>query len=404
MTALDSVLIAGPPLTGTIKQATPSNAQATIDAAADGTEVRLAAGSYPRLNVRSKRIRIVLEDGAVISGGGQSLGIWFDHPRTCELIGQPGSLVRNPDGTGVQGDGGTLILSRLTVKECFEQGVLVKSAGGSLVQLDRSDLSDCGREGALSWIPEPGYWRYGVHCAYLAADDSGTPTKAIVVGNRFHDQHCGYGLQLGGQAREGTIAYNMFERIDAVADPTESGDRNGNGVHVFSSYLGSRGNLIVNTLGRQVRGYAVCGQNDTSQGVARQNVAFGGAGVLLATYGGKTSLTDGGGNIIRDLPSLAACVAAGVFDPEYVPAWAPAPPPPQNLVLEALNREWQVWLEKTGSTGKKTQAENWRLANQGEYDKLLTYRNGGPKPTLVTSFGRQMVEHVTAWIKAGGLP
>jgi len=72
-----------------------------------------------------------------------------------------------------------------------------------------------------------------------------------------------------------------------------------------------------------------------------------------------------------------------------------------TATLDALNREWNVWLEKTNSQGKNTQAENWRNSNPGEYQKLITYRSGGARPTLVTAFGRQMVEHVDAWLSEG---
>lgn len=78
--------------------------------------------------------------------------------------------------------------------------------------------------------------------------------------------------------------------------------------------------------------------------------------------------------------------------------------------VKELEDEWNVWLEPTyvnskGQT-KKTIAEIWREDNPLEYDKLLLYRNGGPKPSLATSMGKQMVEHVEAYLvaKGGGTP
>lgn len=75
-------------------------------------------------------------------------------------------------------------------------------------------------------------------------------------------------------------------------------------------------------------------------------------------------------------------------------------------VLKEIEDEWAVWLEPTyvnnqGQT-KKTVAQIWRDSNPGEYQKLLDYRGGGSKPTLATSMGRQMVEHVEAWLSASG--
>jgi hypothetical protein len=72
--------------------------------------------------------------------------------------------------------------------------------------------------------------------------------------------------------------------------------------------------------------------------------------------------------------------------------------------LKELEDEWNVWLEPTyinsHNQTKKTVAEIWREANPGEYTKLLAYRDqSNPvKPILLTSMGRQMVEHVEAWL------
>lgn len=80
---------------------------------------------------------------------------------------------------------------------------------------------------------------------------------------------------------------------------------------------------------------------------------------------------------------------------------AAAAPPPPDLVLEALNREWAVFLEdRAGPRGQWTQDQRWRADNPGEYQKLLDYRAGGSKPVLTTEPGRRMVEHVTAWHEA----
>jgi len=66
-------------------------------------------------------------------------------------------------------------------------------------------------------------------------------------------------------------------------------------------------------------------------------------------------------------------------------------------VREALDREWAEFKVEKNSQGKLTQAENWRRANPGEWYLLSFYRAGGDRPSLVTSTGKQMVEHVTAW-------
>lgn len=74
--------------------------------------------------------------------------------------------------------------------------------------------------------------------------------------------------------------------------------------------------------------------------------------------------------------------------------------------LQEIQDEWDVWMEPTyinkqGQT-KKTVAQTWRDQNPGEFSQLLAYREGGQKPMLATSMGRQMVEHVEAWLTEKG--
>ncbi len=77
-------------------------------------------------------------------------------------------------------------------------------------------------------------------------------------------------------------------------------------------------------------------------------------------------------------------------------------PVPCEETLDFLNKEWAEFMKPTyvnnnGQT-KKTTAEAWRQANPGEWRKLQNYRaNGGEPPLLVSSIGKQMVEHVSAW-------
>jgi len=74
-------------------------------------------------------------------------------------------------------------------------------------------------------------------------------------------------------------------------------------------------------------------------------------------------------------------------------------------VASELLDEWNEWIKPTyvnrqGQT-KKTTAELWRDANPGENQQLLAYRNGAiSKPSLASNLGRQMVEHVEAWLLA----
>jgi hypothetical protein len=71
---------------------------------------------------------------------------------------------------------------------------------------------------------------------------------------------------------------------------------------------------------------------------------------------------------------------------------------------ESLEAEWTEFLVKKNSQGKNTLAENWRNSNPGEWSKLQTYRSGGVRPSLVTSLGKQMVEHVTAYLSTAPVP
>lgn len=67
-------------------------------------------------------------------------------------------------------------------------------------------------------------------------------------------------------------------------------------------------------------------------------------------------------------------------------------------VRAALEEEWAEFMVATNVQGKKTNAETWRLSNPGEWQKLSDYREKKiARPSLATSFGRQMVEHVDAY-------
>lgn len=69
-------------------------------------------------------------------------------------------------------------------------------------------------------------------------------------------------------------------------------------------------------------------------------------------------------------------------------------------VLDALDREWAAFLvDRTGSN-KWTQQGAWRRDNPGEWQKIQDYRAGGARPSLTTALGKQMVEHVDAWLLA----
>ena len=69
--------------------------------------------------------------------------------------------------------------------------------------------------------------------------------------------------------------------------------------------------------------------------------------------------------------------------------------------LDDLNAAWAVFLEDRNVGGKITQAGKWRLDNPVEWEALKAYHAGsGPRPTLKTQMGRQMVEVVDALIEA----
>ena len=71
-------------------------------------------------------------------------------------------------------------------------------------------------------------------------------------------------------------------------------------------------------------------------------------------------------------------------------------------IRTALDEEWAEFMVPVNSQGKRTVAETWRVQNPGEWQKLQDYRAGsGARPVLVTSFGRQMVEHVDAYLLTG---
>jgi hypothetical protein len=71
---------------------------------------------------------------------------------------------------------------------------------------------------------------------------------------------------------------------------------------------------------------------------------------------------------------------------------------------ESLEAEWAEFMVVKNSQGKNTLAENWRKSNPVEWTHLQTYRSGGIRPSLITSLGKQMVEHVTAWLSTAPSP
>lgn len=60
---------------------------------------------------------------------------------------------------------------------------------------------------------------------------------------------------------------------------------------------------------------------------------------------------------------------------------------------DALEAEWAEWLKPTGpGNPQASQGEKWRRDNPGEWAQLKAYRDGtGPRPSLATNTGRQMV-------------
>lgn len=73
--------------------------------------------------------------------------------------------------------------------------------------------------------------------------------------------------------------------------------------------------------------------------------------------------------------------------------------------LDDLEAEWAVFMEdRPGKRGAWTQDQRWRADNPGELAALVAYRDGtGPRPTLATTTGRRMAEHVDAWREARGI-
>ena len=71
--------------------------------------------------------------------------------------------------------------------------------------------------------------------------------------------------------------------------------------------------------------------------------------------------------------------------------------------LPELEAEWAIFMEnRSGPRGQWTQDQRWRADNPVELQALVTYREGGARPTLVTEPGRRMVAHLDAWHKAKG--
>lgn len=69
--------------------------------------------------------------------------------------------------------------------------------------------------------------------------------------------------------------------------------------------------------------------------------------------------------------------------------------------LTDLEASWAEWMSDKSTTGKPTQGANWRKDSPGEWAKLKAYRNGtGPRPSLATNTGKQMVFETDAWLKA----
>ncbi len=71
--------------------------------------------------------------------------------------------------------------------------------------------------------------------------------------------------------------------------------------------------------------------------------------------------------------------------------------------LDDLEASWSEWMIERNAQGKLTQGAAWRRDNSGEWGQLSLYKYGtGPRPTLATHTGRQMVELVDALIEARG--
>lgn len=356
---------------GVVKQATPSTAQGLIDSSVAGTEIQLGQGIYSfQVRVNHNRPLILrLMDGCEIRGSQASdmhgyYGLWTSGAQV-DILGEPGSLVRNPVGHGIGGGGGRVIVSGATSYGNGGSCVQYNSGGGQTVQIDRCDFSNTGAD--VIWYPEPAYWRFGAHCIYVGGDSSGTHTRAVIVDNHLHDQHAGYLVEAGGQAKGGVFCWNLLERHDAAAAPSQvSNDRLGDGIQFYSSYGGSSGNVVVNNLGRYLAGSLVGADGTPGMATAHHNVGWQlGQGLL------HPAIADAGNNVTRDMASLDACLAAGLFDPAWVPPWVgQSPPPPPPLTNAQLRDKAVAELEQTTVAGK-----NWVAGGRkpGHWKNAMNY-------------------------------
>lgn len=271
-------------------------------------------------------VTLETQAGTLLAGGGRE-GVYAYRCDRIRVTG-PGRIeAADSNGIGIYSGSGHVIDGALKVARCGAMGILINTSNGTPMEriwIEGADISDCGRAGAFGGDE---YWMFGCHCLYFGGGQGGY-VSGVIIGNRLHDQHAGYGMQLGGQAQGVVVAGNLFDGIDGAAAGGPVSDRNARGIQVFSSYSRSRDVLIVSNVFRGCAGapFGVGPNGNVDQGIARDNVVWA-SGPANYVWGTEHGLTDGGRNVVADLRDVAAALAAGKLDPAFVRGATPAPVP-----------------------------------------------------------------------------
>lgn len=260
--------------------------------------------------------------------GNNDVGVYIFRADGIWVSGKGEITVPGADGIGCYSGSQHYFTGGLKVHDCQGQGILLNQSGVGQpmdnIWIEGVEAYNNGRSGAFT--NEPGYWKFGCHSFYIGGGRDSF-VRAVLYGNYVHDQICGYGTQLGGEAQNCIVAYSLYERCNGQAAGGVVSDRNARGVQIYSSYSNSKDNLITSNLFRDCPGaWAGTGPPAGIQGEARYNVYWN-SGQIALNYGSEQGLRDAGHNTQRDIHTLADAKAAGLLEAAFSGGVAPDPDP-----------------------------------------------------------------------------
>jgi Right handed beta helix region len=254
--------------------------QEAIWNARPGSTVLLAGGTCAReLIIDHRSITLKAAPGAkpVLVGAGRVGGSAILVKESDGTTIGPGLEIVNPNGNGMQ----IVSSSRIRIvgnkiHDNAAQGILVAASGGARnrdIDIVRNELWSNGKSSPVIFQSDPSFYAFGMHSIYYGGGSGGVTEGGRIALNYIHDQHTGYGIQVGGLARGVVVVNNTIARVTASAGGPQGG-RAGDCIQVYSEGDGSRDVKVVNNVCSVAADRAVYGSGRGDQGHVWRNLAW----------------------------------------------------------------------------------------------------------------------------------